>query len=278
MRRPLLRSAGVLALVLALSGFASLEALFAPAAVLLERWTAHDPASTDDIDHGPWDRFLAAYVAANTDGVNRMAYGSVSEADRKALDAYIGGLAAVPISRYSRPRQMAYWINLYNALTVRLILDHYPVRSIRDISAGFFSPGPWNLDLVQVEDEDLSLNDIEHGILRPIWRDARIHYAVNCAAIGCPSLPRSAFRADTMDDLLDTAARAYVNHPRGVRFDGDSLIVSSIYVWYQEDFGDTDQGVIAHLKRFAGPELSAKLEKAGEISDHDYDWSLNGGP
>ena len=135
MRRPLLRSAGVLALVLALSGFASLEALFAPAAVLLERWTAHDPASTDDIDHGPWDRFLAAYVAANTDGVNRMAYGSVSEADRKALDAYIGGLAAVPISRYSRPRQMAYWINLYNALTVRLILDHYPVRSIRDISA-----------------------------------------------------------------------------------------------------------------------------------------------
>ena len=138
MRHPLFRLAGVLALVLPLAGFASIEALFAPDAVLLERWTAHDPKSGADIDHGPWDRFLAAYVEADGDGINRVAYGRVGAADAQALDGYIGGLAAVPISRYSRPRQLAYWINLYNALTVRLILDHYPVDSICDISSGFF--------------------------------------------------------------------------------------------------------------------------------------------
>ena len=96
------------------------------------------PEVRADIDHGPWDRFLAAYVEADGDGINRVAYGRVGAADAQALDGYIGGLAAVPISRYSRPRQLAYWINLYNALTVRLILDHYPVDSICDISSGFF--------------------------------------------------------------------------------------------------------------------------------------------
>ena len=105
MRHPLFRLAGVLALVLPLAGFASIEALFAPDAVLLERWTAHDPKSGADIDHGPWDRFLAAYVEADGDGINRVAYGRVGAADAQALDGYIGGLAAVPISRYSRPRQ-----------------------------------------------------------------------------------------------------------------------------------------------------------------------------
>ena len=278
MRCPLFRLAAILGLVLGLTGFVSLEALFAPDAVLLEHWTAHDPGAKGDIDHGPWDRFLAAYVTKDNDGINRIAYGHVSEADRQALDGYIGGLAAVPISRHSRPRQLAYWINLYNALTIRLILSHYPVDSIRDIAPGLFSYGPWNEKLVRVEGVHLSLNDIEHGILRPIWRDARIHYAVNCAAIGCPNLLRRAFRAETTDDLLDQAARAYVNHPRGVRFDGDGLIVSSIYVWFQEDFGDTDRGVIAHLGNHAGSELAARLEKVERIYGHIYDWGLNGGP
>jgi hypothetical protein len=278
MRRPLFRLAAVLALVLAFTGIASFEALFAPDAVLLERWTAHDPASKAGIDHGPWDRFLAAYVTKNTDGVNLMTYGRVGEADAQALDAYIGGLAAVPISRHTRPRQLAYWINLYNALTVKLILDHYPVDSIRDIAPSLFSFGPWDEDLIQVEGQPLSLNDIEHGILRPIWRDARIHYAVNCAAIGCPNLLRRAFRADTAEELLEMAAHANVNHPRGFHFDGDSLIVSSIYVWYQEDFGDSDLGVIAHLNRYAGPGTAARLERAKRLYGHAYEWGLNGGP
>jgi len=187
----------LVALVVPLGAIASIEALFAPRAELWQRWTAHDPAAAA-IDHAPWDRFAKTYVKPQPDGVNRVAYARVSAADRKALADYVAGLAGVPISAYHRDQQLAYWLNLYNALTVKLVLDHYPVASIRDIdiSPGWFSNGPWNKKLVTIEGEAVSLNDIEHRILRPIWRDARIHYAVNCAAVGCPHLKPEAFTAD----------------------------------------------------------------------------------
>ncbi len=169
---------------------------------------------------------------------------------------------------------------LYNALTVKVVLDHYPVDGIRDIdfSPGLFADGPWDKKLVEIEGEDVSLNDIEHRILRPIWRDPRIHYAVNCASIGCPNLQPTAFTAANTDALLAAAAQAYVNHPRGARVEGGKLIVSSIYVWFQEDFGGNDAGVISHLRRYADPGLRSRLSRIERIGDHFYDWSLNGAP
>ncbi len=129
--------------------------------------------------------------------------------------------------------------------------------------------------LIEVEGEAVSLNDIEHRILRPIWRDPRVHYALNCASIGCPDLRAAAFTAENAEALLDTAARAYVNHPRGARVENDRLTVSSIYAWFREDFGGTEAGVIAHLKRYAGPELAKALETATDIGGYEYDWALN---
>ena len=121
----------------------------------------------------------------------------------------------------------------------------------------------------------LSLNDIEHRILRPIWRDPRIHYAVNCAALGCPNLRMTAFTGANADEVLDRAARDYVNHPRGVTIRDGSLVVSSIYIWFQEDFGAGAMDVIAHLKRYAGPELRNRLMTVDGIDDDEYDWNLN---
>ncbi|NIO40956.1 MAG: DUF547 domain-containing protein, partial [Burkholderiales bacterium] len=183
----------------------------APKADLWERWTVHDPSAVTTIDHGRWDHFLKTYVSAFPDGVNRLAYARVSETDRKRLDRYIDDLVALPISAYSRNDQRAYWINLYNALTVQLILDHYPVKSIRHIKPHPFAIGPWRKKLITVEGERLSLDDIEHRILRPIWRDPRLHYAVNCAAIGCPNLQTEAYTASNADTLLDRGAKTYVN-------------------------------------------------------------------
>ena len=172
-----------------------IEKLFAPKANLWDRWTVHDPAATTPIDHSAWDKLLVTYVSEHADGVNRVAYARVTDTDRATLTKYIADLQAISISRYGRGEQLAYWINLYNALTVELILDYHPVDTIRDIniSPGLFSFGPWDKKLISVENERLSLNDIEHRILRPIWRDPRIHYSVNCAAIGCPNLQRVAF-------------------------------------------------------------------------------------
>jgi hypothetical protein len=252
----------------------------APRAELWPRWQAHDPGSSLRIDHSAWAGFLARYVETGTDGVNRVAYGRVTPQDRATLDGYIEALARLPVSSLSRPQQMAYWINLYNALTVQLVLEHQPVDSIRDIdiSPGLFSDGPWGKELVAIEGERLSLDDIEHRILRPIWRDPRVHYAVNCAALGCPNLQREPFQADRLEEQLDHAARSYVNHPRGVAMVEGELVVSSVYEWFKEDFGGTDQGVIAHLLRYAEPGLAAALARFAAIDDDRYDWRLNDAP
>ena len=275
-----LRLVMLVALVVPLGAIWSFEAWFAPRSELWPRWTAHDPAATAAIDHAPWDLFLDTYVVPGADGVNRVAYARVGTADRRALADYIDGLAGVAIDAYNRRQQLAYWINLYNALTVKLVLDHYPVASVRDIdiSPGWFSIGPWDKQLLAIEGVALSLNDIEHRILRPIWRDARIHYAVSCASIGCPSLLTQAFTAANAEALLTAAARDYVNHPRGARIEDGRLIVSSLYVWYAEDFGDGDADVIAHLKSCARPGLAAALAGIERIDDFTYDWRLNDAP
>jgi len=275
--RRLMRLVTVVALAFPLAGIASFEALFAPSADLWPRWQAHDPTSTARIDHAPWQRLLETYVRADDQGLNRFDYGGISAEDRESLEAYIADLVSLPIDSYSKAEQKAFWINLYNALTIRVVVQHYPVASIRDIdiSPGLFSDGPWGKKLVMVAGEALSLNDIEHRILRPIWNDSRIHYAVNCAAIGCPNLQPMAFTGTNSDDLLETAARTYVNAPRGARLEDNMLHVSSIYVWFQEDYGGDDGSVIAHLARYADPELMARLKSIDALKGHDYDWSLN---
>jgi hypothetical protein len=249
----------------------------APRAELWERWTRHDPASTARVDHAGWGRFLAAYLVTDSAGINRVAYGQVTDADRAALRDYLDVTAAARVSTLNRPEQLAFWINLYNALTLEVVLAHYPVRTIRDIdiSPGLFSSGPWRANLANVEGEPLSLDDIEHRILRPIWRDPRIHYAVNCASVGCPNLQRDPFTAASVDRMLDLAAIAFVNHPRGVRLGSDGLHVSSIYVWFAEDFGGDEAGLIRHLMAYARPGLAMRLQKLDGIAGHDYDWSLN---
>ena len=250
----------------------------APEAELWERWTAHDPASTLSVDHTPWNDFLETHVVAGGDGVNRVRYGAVDAAARDGLEFYLSMLTGTEVSRLGHTEQLAFWINLYNLLTVRVILDHQPVKSIRDIdiSPGFFADGPWGKPLATIEGEAVSLDDIEHRIPRPIWRDPRIHYAVNCASIGCPNLEAEAFTAENTLTLLERAAQAYVNHPRGASVGADgALVVSSIYEWFKADFGGTDRGVIDHLMGYAEPPLRARLETVGEIDDDAYDWSLN---
>ena len=271
------RALAVIAVALPLFGFGGLEAVFAPKAELWDRWEAHDSAATQTIDHGAWEGLLQRYISRDKEGVNRFDYDAVSAEDRRVLDGYIAQLAGLDIDRYNRDEQFAYWVNLYNALTVQVVLAHYPVDSIRDIdiSPGLFSDGPWGKALVSVKGEELTLNDIEHRILRPIWRDPRLHYAVNCAAVGCPNLQSSAFTGATLDAQLEQAARDYVNSPRAVRSGNAGLVVSSIYAWFQEDFGGEPQTIIEHLKRYAEGETAAKLAKWDSLEGHDYDWSLN---
>ncbi len=253
----------------------------APKANLWPEWQAHDAHSITEIDHAAWQAVLDRFLIVNEPGASRFDYAAARQNGGDVMVAdYVDAMTKVAVGQLGRDQQFAYWVNLYNALTVKVVLDHDPVKSIRDIdiSPGFFSSGPWGKKLITVEGRSLSLDDIEHRILRPIWRDARIHYAVNCASVGCPALAGDVFDADKLDTQLDQAARDFINHSRAVRVQDDGrFVLSSLYDWYRDDFGKSDSDFIAHLKSFAGQELMAIL---GDINDldiagYEYDWALN---
>ena len=259
-------------------GFGSFERWLAPNAHLWPKWQAHDAASNANIDHRDWSGFLEKYVTQNEQGVALVDYGAVTSADGSALESYIQGLSNIRIATHNREVQLAYWINIYNAVTVQVVLDNFPVASIRDIkiSPGLFDLGPWDRALVTIDGEPLTINDIEHRILRPIWRDPRLHYVLNCASIGCPNLGGTAYSANQIEEQLDTAARDYVNGDRGVRIVDGQISVSRIYDWFVEDFGGTERAVLEHLSIYARPELDSHLSSIGGISGQHYDWALNG--
>jgi hypothetical protein len=260
-----------------LLGIASFEALFAPKAQPWPRWQAHVPGSQVEMDHTAWDRILEQHLRADDDGVHRFDYAGLKRNGLGPLEAYLAQLGATPVSQLDRDRQLAFWINLYNALTVHTVAEAYPVRSIRDIdiSPGFLADGPWDKELIRVEGEPLSLNDIEHRIIRPLWGDPRVHYALNCASLGCPNLALTAFRSADLEAMLEAGARTFVNSDRGVWWRGDEVAVSSIYAWFQDDFGGDDAGILAHLGQYAEPGLAARLAAVQRIRHHDYDWDLN---
>ena len=242
-------------------------------------WRNSDEANAAVIDHMGWQSILDKYLKPGKNGaVNLFSYAMVNDADKTELQAYLHKMQSVNPEGFNKQEQKAYWINLYNALTVNLILENYPVKSITKLGDSLFSFGPWDDDMAKINGVNLSLNDIEHKILRPIFKDPLIHYAVNCASYSCPNLASDAFTSKNMAALLESGARDYVNHERGVSFDGEDLLVSSIYHWYKDDFGGEDALLIAHFKKYASPELKGKLVKFekndGDI-EHHYDWNLN---
>lgn len=226
------------------------------------------------LNNREWDELLDKYIET-VDGVNLFNYGLVNSDDKAALDNYVEYLQGVTATKLNEKEQFAYWVNFYNALTVQIILNHYPVESITEISYGLLTYGPWKQELVEVEGLELSLDDIEHKILRPIFNDNRIHYAVNCASIGCPNLQTEAFKVANLDMLLDQGAKQYINHPRGVSVVNGELQLSSIFDWYAEDFGNNDAEIISHLLKFSDPPLKEKLSGLSEIESYHYDWALN---
>ncbi|TVR57938.1 MAG: DUF547 domain-containing protein [Spirochaetaceae bacterium] len=253
----------------------------APQAELWDAWLPYDAESRIEVDHSAWDTILERYlITDDPSGVYLFAYSRVTPEDKASLEAYVRALEGVAVQSLNRDEQMAYWINMYNAVTVAVVLDHLPVKSIRDISlgGGLFTRGPWDASVVTVNATPLTLNDIEHRILRPIWNDPRIHYAVNCASIGCPNLQPEAFTARNLEQLLERAAREYINHERGVEPDGRTIRLSSIYDWFSEDFGGTRETILQHIHRYADAELREKLAPflAGDGRlRYRYDWAIN---
>lgn len=257
-------------------------------AASLIAWSA--AGAVPAFDHG-----FAAYAELLRAVVHgpRVDYAAL-KSDRAGLDGVVGAFAAPSQAEeqaWTREQRMAFWINAYNALTLRVIVDNYPIR------AGFFSRSPRNsirqIDGVwtrlewSVAGRTVTLDDIEHKILRPTFGDARVHFAVNCASVSCPPLAVEPYRAATLDASLDAAARRYLASAEGLRVDGSTIAVSSIFKWYGEDFtqyaslapqnGDARaRAILGAVIRFGPTDAveRARLHRS-RVEYLDYDWSLN---
>lgn len=250
----------------------------APKKELIEHWIEFNPKSTEVIQYPTWQKFLANYLKVDNEQT-LIAYQSVTAKDKIALAQAIQRLESIPVENYNRKEQLAYWINLYNMETVYLILEHYPIQSIKDISSGFFSFGPWDEKLFTINGQKLSLNDIEHGIIRPIWNDPRIHAAVNCASMSCPNLRPTPFEGKKIYTQLNQAFSQFVNSDKGVRVKGNSIFLSEIFNWYAEDFGTQNKDILDFILIYASPALKQKIKNIPknniDYQFNRYDWSLN---
>lgn len=210
--------------------------------------------------HARWDTLVRAHVTAD----GWVDYEGFLQ-DRAQLEAYLQILGDhTPGENWGREAQLAYFINLYNAATVLLILDHYPVGSIRDI------PRPWGRKVIHIGPEDYSLGEVEHGILREMG-DPRIHFAINCASVSCPKLRNEAFTAEDLDRQLLEATREFVNDPAKNRISASEASLSKIFKWYKKDFLGPGQTLPDYLE----PYLREPIPADTQITFLPYDWSLN---
>ncbi|NNC82243.1 MAG: DUF547 domain-containing protein [Flavobacteriales bacterium] len=210
-------------------------------------------------DHGPWDRLLQKHV----DDQGLVDYKAL--ASSPAFDTYLLTLSGShPDDSWSRDEQMAYWINVYNAYTVQLIIKNLPLASIKEIDM------PWDKKFIEIEGSTYSLNQIEHEILRPEFKDARIHFAVNCASLGCPPLYNRAFLPTRLQNQLELVTRNFINDERYNQLNGDIASISKIFDWYASDF-EREGGVAYFINKYA----HSKLDRDVQLSYNDYDWSLN---
>ena len=247
----------------------------APKADLWPLWDQADAQSTQVVDHGKWQQFLDLYLHESPDGINRLAYEQVASGDGAALlDAYIAETTSIDPRLLNKDEQIAYWVNMYNALTVKVVLQYPSKGSILRMGKKLFVFGPWDDKVATIAGEELTLNDIEHRILRPIWNDHRIHYAVNCASIGCPNLAKMAYTGANAESLLAEGERDYLQHERGITLKGRRVTISQIFEWYGVDFGSNEQDVLRYLAQHH--EGLAAVEDLSKLKvKYDYDWKLN---
>ena len=219
--------------------------------------TPSKPTKMLAFDHSAWNDLLKKHVSA-TGKVNYKTF----KADLELLDAYMRSLnEGAPTEAASKEDRLAYWINAYNAVTVRLIITNYPVSSITKLDGG----KTWDVKRYTNGSKKLSLNDIENTILRPMG-DARIHFALNCAAKSCPPLLNEAFTSENVNKLLEQRTRQFINSTRTV-IEKDEVKVSKIFDWYGKDFGN----VVDFVNKYA----KTKAAKTSKVTFVDYDWSLN---
>jgi len=256
---------------------AALLALFAVTGALMLPATSLGAAPPPD--YKAWGDLLAKHY----DPAKGMDYKALKAQDKATLDAIRAQMATVDVNALAKPDQFAYWINLYNISTAAIVVEGYPVASIRDLSTDpIIKLNVFKKPSVKVRGGAMSLNDIENVKIREGFKDPRIHFAINCAAKSCPPIRTEPYVGARITEQLDDQARRFLNGPKGVRVEKDGsgvdLHVTKILDWFSDDFKKWGGGQVAFLKRFVSPDKLKAIEAAGSDVDldfDDYDWKLN---
>jgi hypothetical protein len=220
------------------------------------------------VQHGEWDVLVKKHVSKN----GMVDYQGFLK-DKKQLQVYLDKLSAnKPTSKWSKNEKMAFWINAYNAFTVKLILDHYPIKSIKDIKRGIpFVNSVWDIAFIPMGKEKIDLNYIEHTILRKEFNDPRIHAAINCASFSCPLLRNEAYYASRLDEQLNDAMRRFVNDPQRNQLDKSNIKISKIFSWFAGDFKLNGSSIVNYLNKYA----KKRVQPNAKIDFLEYQWELN---
>jgi hypothetical protein len=225
-------------------------------------------------DHQSYDQLLSQHVNQAEGTVD---YGSLKQ-NQKALEQYLGRIADAELETLPRDEQLALLINAYNAYTLKLILENYPdIESIKDLS------NPWSTERYEVGGHTLSLDQIEHELIRPVYKDPRIHFAVNCAAVDCPYLASFAYTGAELDDQLDSRTDAILTNEQFVSVEENTLRYPKVMKWYRSDFvSGSFQGSASNIAQYIKPHsrksIRAFIETNGgdpPVEPMSYDWSLN---
>jgi hypothetical protein len=231
-------------------------------------WDKSDEANQRIIDHAQFDMLLQSYVLPDhQSGINRFRYGDIKRADRKQLNRYIKKLSRLDPTEYSRREQKAYWLNLYNALTIREVLRLYPIDTM---PIAQFK----DRQLVSINRTKLSLNDIQNRILRPIWQDRKVLFGLSCATLGCPNIQAEAFTGSNSKALLRKSTREFINHPRGLVLHKQQMKASKLFDWYSDDFG-SDKNMIKFLAHYADDRKALYLLGFQGQINYAFDTRLN---
>lgn len=232
-------------------------------------WLFPPGVSAEPVDNSIYAGLLQKYV--QNGNVDYMGF----QSEEASLDQYLSLLEKVDPMDLPRASRFAFYVNAYNAWTIKLILSKYPdIRSIKELG-GFFK-SPWKRKLCRINGEIITLDDIEHNILRSQFRDPRVHFAVNCASLSCPPLRSEPYVGERLEMQLDDAAEKFINNPQRNRMEGTTLYLSRIFKWFPEDFGDD---VVDFILKYARGDFGDDIELNRDvlkIKYLDYDWSLNG--
>ena len=229
-------------------------------------WNKSDESNRAIIDHSTFDGFLKTYVVTNhPSGINRFRYGDVSRRDSKRLDAYIVQMTSIDPRQFRKREQKAYWLNLYNALTIQSLLKKYPG-----------APDTRKLNpRIRVAGIKLRRADIGDRILRPIWHDYKVIFGLSCASVGCPAIQASAYTAANINKLLKQSAREFINHPRGLVVSRQEMRVSKIFDWYREDFGADNKRLMKLFAYYADDNKALYILGFNGDIEFSYDARLN---